>query len=107
MQTLVVPLIAGIAEHIVSSKLGKKPAAATNWNEYVKSQMYKPKVYGRALTLKVAPTPVPMVLHEEMQELLMIRHMYTDIQRYLFLRFLQVLRHTTVPTMSKLFRYVI
>lgn len=92
-QTLVVPLIAGIAKHIVSAKLGKKPSAATNWEDYVKSKMYKPKVHGRALSVKVAPTPVPEVQHEEMQELVMIRHMYTDIQRYLFLRFLQVPTH--------------
>ncbi|CAM6112028.1 unnamed protein product [Calypogeia fissa] len=89
MKTLVVPLISGVAEHIVSSRLGTKPPAATKWDEYVRGQMYKPKVYGRALSLKVAPTPVPVVLHEEMQELVMIRHMYTDMQRYLFLRFLQ------------------
>ncbi|KAL3679573.1 hypothetical protein R1sor_022529 [Riccia sorocarpa] len=89
MKAMVVPLIAGIADFMVQSNLGKRPGGVTKWEDYVKSQMYQPKIYGRALSVKVAPTPVPEVHHEDMQELVMLRHMYTDIQRYLFLRYLQ------------------
>ncbi|CAM6091174.1 unnamed protein product [Calypogeia fissa] len=89
MKTLVVPLIAGIAEFMVSSGLGTKPEGVTAWEPYIKSQTYVPKVFGRSLTVKVAPTPVPEVHHEDMQELVMLRHMDSDIQRYLFLRYMQ------------------
>ncbi|OAE35301.1 hypothetical protein AXG93_392s1500 [Marchantia polymorpha subsp. ruderalis] len=89
MKGMVVPLIAGIADFMVKSNLGKRPGGVSKWEDHVKAQMYQPKVYGRALSVKVAPTPVPEVHHEDMQELIMIRHMYTDIQRYLFLRYLQ------------------
>lgn len=91
VQTLVVPLIAAIAEHMVTTKLGTKPEGVTSWEEYIKSKTYVPKVFGRSMTVKVAPTPVPEVHHEDMQELVMLRHMPTDIQRYLFLRYMQVI----------------
>jgi malate dehydrogenase (oxaloacetate-decarboxylating)(NADP+) len=89
MKTLVVPLIARIAEHIVSSDLGTKPEGVTSWEAYIKTQMYNPKIHGRQLSVKVASTPVPEVHHEDMQELVMLRHMSSDIQRYLFLRYMQ------------------
>eukprot|EP00246_Nothoceros_aenigmaticus_P018199 TRINITY_DN942_c0_g1_i1.p1 TRINITY_DN942_c0_g1~~TRINITY_DN942_c0_g1_i1.p1 ORF type:complete len:851 (-),score=161.13 TRINITY_DN942_c0_g1_i1:194-2491(-) len=89
MKKLAPTLIAGVAEGMIKSGLGSEPAGVGNWVDYVKKQMYQPKVYGRALSVKVAPVPVPEVHHEEMQELVMLRQMYTDIQRYLFLRHLQ------------------
>jgi hypothetical protein len=90
IQTLVVPLIAGIAEYMVSANLGTKAEEVTSWEPYIKSKMYNPKVFGRQMTVKVAPTPVPEVHHEDMPELLHIRQLPSDIQRYLFLRYLQV-----------------
>lgn len=90
LQKLAPTLIAGVAQGMIKAGLGTEPAGVGDWVEYVKSQMYQPKVYGRALSVKVAPVPVPEVHHEEMQELVMLRQMYTDIQRYLFLRHLQV-----------------
>ncbi|OAE29551.1 hypothetical protein AXG93_702s1040 [Marchantia polymorpha subsp. ruderalis] len=80
MKGLVVTLISGIAEFMVESKLGRKPAAAADWPDYIRSQMYQPGV---------APTTVVEAHHADTRELLTIRHMYTDIQRYLFLRHLQ------------------
>ncbi|CAM6096697.1 unnamed protein product [Calypogeia fissa] len=85
MKTLVVSLIAGIAEFMVSSGLGTKPEGVTAWEPYIKSQTYVSKVFGRSLTVKVASTPVLEVHHQDMQELVMLWHMDSDIQRYLFL----------------------
>jgi hypothetical protein len=75
---------------MVSTNLGTKPEGVISWEAYIKKKMYNPKVFGRQMTVKVAPSPVPEVHHENMPELAHLRQLPSDIQRYLFLRYLQV-----------------
>eukprot|EP00270_Netrium_digitus_P013738 TRINITY_DN459_c0_g3_i2.p1 TRINITY_DN459_c0_g3~~TRINITY_DN459_c0_g3_i2.p1 ORF type:complete len:1056 (-),score=308.06 TRINITY_DN459_c0_g3_i2:222-3335(-) len=111
---LVVPLIAGTMEYIVKAGLGKAPAGAKALEEVVRENTFNPATFKssaaahppssplpspasdaeaaarkRSKTISVPPVPVPEVHEEEMTELLQLREMYTDLQRYLFLRYLQ------------------
>ncbi|KAL3684646.1 hypothetical protein R1sor_002668 [Riccia sorocarpa] len=40
---MVVPPIAGIADFMVKSNLGKQPGGVTKWEDYVKSHIYQPR----------------------------------------------------------------
>ncbi|CAI6010995.1 unnamed protein product [Closterium sp. NIES-65] len=93
-KSLVVPLVARTAEFIVREGLGVAPKGVKNWEEAVRAAMYHPSgvrstTPRAAAAIKVPSHPVSEVHWEDMEELVQLREMYTDLQRYLFLRNLQ------------------